>query len=619
VKKFLLILFLSVFALGWAESAQNASTFFQDPIKVYFTDPLVGLPLMDKPKEQANGVDDALIALIDSAQRTIDVAVYRLTHQPVIEALRQACEHGVIVRLVTDQSSVEGFPSAYSQLQSLPCLTLKTDASADVRGRFEHTMHHKFSVVDGAVLWTGSLNWADREFFFDANNALIIRDERLARLFTTEFNEMFLRDRFGERKYDGRIFTQLRTYTVGSTSVGLYFTPSGAPQKIMRDAIRQAKENIQIAMFYFTDDLLMAELAAAHARGVKIEAVWDFRGWERFEDSEIDDMLHLGIGVVDALPGLVHHKFAVIDGKMVITGSTNWSDSGFFNNDENLLVLESSALAAQFSEHFERLKQDALDYDMTPTLPPRITVRHHNWEDVLARIEWRPHLLRPVEFYELCRARQSFGPCERVYSQIPANHRYFVDEEVQPGQQWFYRLRARTDGHFTDWSNEFVLTVQAPFCSISGAREECDCDDGQDNDGDNFTDCDDLDCKTATKCLGPSWRTNDRERVVLGLTPVRTLESQRERYLRRLVTTEFTVISSAVQGGVIRLQSNKDFLTHLSVIIFKSSEPRFTGLGMQPVSFYRNKKIRVTGEFSQYEGQPQIIVRSPWQIEIIKE
>jgi hypothetical protein len=47
-------------------------------------------------------------------------------------------------------------------------------------------------------------------------------------------------------------------------------------------------------MFYFTDDLIMAELAAAQARGVTIEAVWDFRGWERFEDSEIDDALRLG-------------------------------------------------------------------------------------------------------------------------------------------------------------------------------------------------------------------------------------------------------------------------------------------------------------------------------------
>ncbi len=613
MRKLLVALLLPLVSMGGSPFAPAAG----GSIEVFFTDPVAGLPWMDKPQEQANNIDRAFLALIDSAKKTLDIAVYRLAHQAIIAALQRACARGVAVRVVTDQSSVEEFFSEYSQLQALPCLTLKTDINADARERFDHTMHHKFAVIDGAIVWTGSLNWTDREIFFDANNALIVRDERLAQIFTAEFEEMFLKDRFGQQKFDGKVFTQLRTYTIGSATVGVYFTPSGAPQKIVRDAVRNAQKSIKIAMFYFTDDLLMAELAAARARGVQIDAVWDFRGWERFEDSEIDDALYLGIGVVDALPGLAHHKFAVIDDKIVLAGSTNWSDSGFFSNDENLLVIESPGLAAQFSQHFERLRQDALQYDRTPTLPPRLTVRHYNTQDVRARIEWRPHLRRPVDFYELCRAKESFGPCERVFSQIPANHRYFVDEDVQIGQRWFYRMRGFVKGQFTDWSNEFVLTVQAPSCALFGAREECDCDDTIDNDGDRSTDCDDLDCKAATRCLGPQWRQNTQERVVLGLTPRQALEDHPERYLGRLVTTEFTVVATTASGSVIRVQSDRDFSTHLSVIIFRSYEPRFRGLGIDPVSFYTKKKIRVTGEFSQYQGQPQIIVRSPWQIELV--
>lgn len=614
MKQLVLGLILLAFSMEWSLFVHSSG----DPIEVYFTDPIAGLPWMDQPSAQANGVDTALITLIDSAQKTLDLALYRLTHQPIITALQRACARNVTVRIVTDQASVQEYSNEYSQLQSLPCVMLKTDASADARERFDHTVHHKFAITDGATVWTGSLNWADRELLFDANNALIVRDERLARIFTTEFEEMFLKDRFGSQKYDGKVFTQLRTYTVGTTTVGVYFTPSGAPQKIVRDMIRNAKKSIQIAMFYFTDDLIMAELAAAHARGVQIDAVWDFRGWERFEDSEIDDALHLGIGIVDALPGLVHHKFVVIDDKIVITGSTNWSDSGFFSNDENLLVLDSPELAAKFSQHFERLKQDARQYDQTPALPPRVTVRHYNTQDVLARVEWRPHLKHPVDFYELCRAKESFGSCERVYSQIPANHRYFIDDGVRIGQRWFYRMRGFVNGQFTDWSNEFALTVQAPFCPIAGAREECDCDDTIDNDGDRSVDCDDLDCKTATKCLGPQWRETTRERVVLGLTPREALEAHPERYLKKLVTTEFTVVATTVSGSVIRVQSDRDFSRHLSVIIFRSYEPRFRGLRIDPTSFYTKKKIRVTGEFSQYQGQPQIIVRSPWQIELVQ-
>lgn len=237
MKKFALGLILLAFSIGCPLSAHSGSEF----IEVYFTAPIAGLPWMDKPSVQANGVDTALIALIDSAQKTIDAAIYRLTHQPIITALQRTCARGVSVRIVTDQSSVEEFSSEYNQLQSLPCVTLKTDASADARERFDHTMHHKFAIIDSSIIWTGSLNWADRELFFDANNALVIRDERIAQLFTTEFNEMFLKGRFGQQKYDGKVFTQLRTYSVGSATVGVHFTPSGAPQKIVRDAIRNAK------------------------------------------------------------------------------------------------------------------------------------------------------------------------------------------------------------------------------------------------------------------------------------------------------------------------------------------------------------------------------------------
>ena len=52
---------------------------------------------------------------------------------------------------------------------------------------------------------------------------------------------------------------------------------------------------------------------------------------------------------------LLHHKFAVIDGRMVITGSQNWSEAANRQNDENLLVIQSPTVAAHFQREFERL------------------------------------------------------------------------------------------------------------------------------------------------------------------------------------------------------------------------------------------------------------------------
>ena len=51
----------------------------------------------------------------------------------------------------------------------------------------------------------------------------------------------------------------------------------------------------------------------------------------------------------------LHHKFAVIDNKKVITGSFNWSPSAAHTNDETLLVIHSPQLAKQFTREMDRL------------------------------------------------------------------------------------------------------------------------------------------------------------------------------------------------------------------------------------------------------------------------
>ena len=55
----------------------------------------------------------------------------------------------------------------------------------------------------------------------------------------------------------------------------------------------------------------------------------------------------------------LHHKFAVIDGKTVITGSFNWSPAAAHTNDETLLVIDSPTLAAHFTREMDRLWQRA--------------------------------------------------------------------------------------------------------------------------------------------------------------------------------------------------------------------------------------------------------------------
>lgn len=51
----------------------------------------------------------------------------------------------------------------------------------------------------------------------------------------------------------------------------------------------------------------------------------------------------------------MHHKFAIVDRRMVITGSLNWTTQAIQNNLENVLVLEDAEYVKPFLEEFERI------------------------------------------------------------------------------------------------------------------------------------------------------------------------------------------------------------------------------------------------------------------------
>jgi phosphatidylserine/phosphatidylglycerophosphate/cardiolipin synthase-like enzyme len=58
---------------------------------------------------------------------------------------------------------------------------------------------------------------------------------------------------------------------------------------------------------------------------------------------------------IPGVPDLMHHKFAVRDGKAVWTGSTNWTDDSFSRCENVVLVVASAAVAAAYTRDFEQL------------------------------------------------------------------------------------------------------------------------------------------------------------------------------------------------------------------------------------------------------------------------
>ena len=119
--------------------------------------------------------------------------------------------------------------------------------------------------------------------------------------------------------------------------------------------INQATSTLDVALYSFTDDQLGAAVIRAHQRGVAVRVILEERNVSS-TGSEAEKLYNEGIPLkVDSASGLFHHKFAVIDSEIVITGSYNWSHSADDDNFENVVVIECPEIAAAFAQEFERL------------------------------------------------------------------------------------------------------------------------------------------------------------------------------------------------------------------------------------------------------------------------
>ena len=134
---------------------------------------------------------------------------------------------------------------------------------------------------------------------------------------------------------------------------------------ILRE-IEQAKKELLVAVYAFTSDDLAGALVQAKKRGVSVQVVVDreFDAANEKSKGKFFDVQKIPLRRVSGNKmkaqekdaGLMHQKFAVIDRKIVFTGSYNWTHSAESFNDENLLLFrDAGPLAEEYRKAFFRL------------------------------------------------------------------------------------------------------------------------------------------------------------------------------------------------------------------------------------------------------------------------
>jgi len=369
----------------------------------------------DDPRQEdpAGQLRSRILDAIQSAEHTLDMAVYGLDDPAIVEAICNAVEAGVNVRVVTDDTS-EDPDDSRSYYPFLFGPDGVAGCGAQVEGvRSTGLMHHKFLLVDGAednaLLVTGSTNLTTAGLEHNHNHMVFLRGApELFEAYQQEMNQLLRHcasQRLDERScaectpscVEGR--SDEGPFMAGDVEARVYFSLSDDPLRVLRGAmhtvrmdtpdpscgagsdcicrisgsryscdycaegadgyglIGQATSRIAMTMYSSTDQCFALGLANAAERGVEVTTIWDFvKAGSRY--SRDDFMCAAGVDTYITNWGggsaqvRNHNKTVVVD-DIVFDGSMNLSASGVLQNNENSLVLRGAGVADTFADYVQ--------------------------------------------------------------------------------------------------------------------------------------------------------------------------------------------------------------------------------------------------------------------------
>lgn len=128
------------------------------------------------------------------------------------------------------------------------------------------------------------------------------------------------------------------------------------------DLMDRAERTLDVAAYTFDLVDVAEAMARAKQRGVQVRMVTDtdtMTSTDEATQAALTIVKRANIPIVDDQRGpIMHNKFTVVDGEWVSTGSWNYTDGDTYRLNNNMIVIRSTELAANYTAEFERLFLD---------------------------------------------------------------------------------------------------------------------------------------------------------------------------------------------------------------------------------------------------------------------
>lgn len=388
-----------------------------------------------------------IVKLLDSAKTSIRIAAYEFKSRAMLEALYRARSRGVDVQLVLDYSNV--FPhndpkDDYQKKRSWEIWRLIKDGFdvTVLRGDGQYgIMHNKFVVVDGAVAEYGSYNytWAAEKAHYE--NVQFTDEKRRVKALAKYWD--YLRG-LSKPVPEARDFAWPRelpappesSFTVDLNGVelpGMMLQPNADFEETMVAAIGAVKKTLDVSIFALRSTKIAEAIAAAKERGAAVRVIIDksqhdseafgvYTQWLAAKGVEVRVLAGPDPNAEFQLAQKDHHKISIFDGKVVETGSPNYTKYAARNNFENGHFLDDKTDVSAYVFIFDRMWKIADSYvppATTPALPSDEELTREVEKDP-APIDWpkKPQLPQLPPAKELTFNKETF-PSSAVLPEVP--------------------------------------------------------------------------------------------------------------------------------------------------------------------------------------------------------
>jgi phosphatidylserine/phosphatidylglycerophosphate/cardiolipin synthase-like enzyme len=323
---------------------------------------------------------DPIVDIINNAKYKIEIAMFSFDSNKIKEALYKASNNGVKVTLILDASRKQKHDTIFTNLPANITRIDIGDSSQNISTSNIY-MHHKLLIADQGFdtekMITGSIDYTNKGAKYEQSFYLVSSDKMLIDTYEKEIN--FLKNKyFGKTKLEKNDYNPWAAHIEYSDSfVDVWFSPGYSTNSVkykIIEEIQKAQKSINLVMWQFTDkDIadalikkakenisvkIIAEDLVADSKGSNLPYIKDMAIQNKLKNIEIvlDTKSNNEIDLSKLRPGFsafIHHHFMIIDDKNVIFGTNNWSNWGFYKNDEDTIITNNTLILSEFKKNFD--------------------------------------------------------------------------------------------------------------------------------------------------------------------------------------------------------------------------------------------------------------------------